>query len=699
MSNYFRRPDNVVDAVRAVLSGQPTETQKEVDAALTQEADEKKHGKGDPMVSLDPVDKKALKGKHKDRKDKDIDNDGDVDGSDEYLHKRRKAVSKAVNENGDHDHDHDDEEDDDKDEKKSKKKKVTGDDEDTSKEDEENAKKKKTSGKQDTVDLEPKMADQKLTAEAKMTPAQEKKREEIVMSMKEKMPEFKKKYGDRARDVMYATATKLAMKDSEEDVNERNKANAMRRKTADAARGARYKLNNPVGDPGKKHSNPQAHNKAIGRALRRESVELEENNKEKYKWDDINKAMTHNNMSPRQIMNILSTLNKMKKGTLKLSFKEEVTESTKEYGKSMRKVAFDKQMSNMSSKDKSTVSKLADLMKREREKAAKKEETEVAEGTWSIPNTPKKKAELKKILSKPLPVGKEGDGASKVMGNIIGDDELMDDFYSLFKKSGPKADGRPAVKAAMKRLRIKEEVEEAKSPSYEVDIIAKDFIKQGAKSKDAYREAMKLAKKMSNREKQDIIKKGKSSLMYLKLKEEVEVDESWSIKMPPAEGGKTVTNLDTVQVMSFIKSKGGTDSARKAIKKGQSVSFQGKRGTMYKIMKEEVEVDEGRGRPRKDGTKSASDDREHIQMQLRKSVSLRGQKHVEFDDGKKVKVPSAVARAVSSKIDGIKDAKQKQNAVQHISKSHKHMMDFHKGDYKDKEQRRQDAINAPFKKK
>lgn len=45
---------------------------------------------------LDPVDKKALKGKHKDRKDQDLDNDGDVDSSDQYLHKRRKAISKAV---------------------------------------------------------------------------------------------------------------------------------------------------------------------------------------------------------------------------------------------------------------------------------------------------------------------------------------------------------------------------------------------------------------------------------------------------------------------------------------------------------------------------------------------------------------------------------------------------------------------------
>mgnify|MGYP001245001808 CR=1 FL=1 len=46
--------------------------------------------------AMDPVDKKELKGKHKDRKDKDIDNDGDVDSSDRFLHKKRKAISKAM---------------------------------------------------------------------------------------------------------------------------------------------------------------------------------------------------------------------------------------------------------------------------------------------------------------------------------------------------------------------------------------------------------------------------------------------------------------------------------------------------------------------------------------------------------------------------------------------------------------------------
>lgn len=51
-----------------------------------------------------------------------------------------------------------------------------------------------------------------------MTPAQMKKREEIVLSMKKKMGEFKDKYGDKAKDVMYATATKMAMK--EENLSE-----------------------------------------------------------------------------------------------------------------------------------------------------------------------------------------------------------------------------------------------------------------------------------------------------------------------------------------------------------------------------------------------------------------------------------------------------------------------------------------------
>ena len=54
-----------------------------------------------------------------------------------------------------------------------------------------------------------------------MTDAQKEKREVIVKELKKKMSEFKDRYGDKATDVMYATATKMAMKDeSEEDEDE-----------------------------------------------------------------------------------------------------------------------------------------------------------------------------------------------------------------------------------------------------------------------------------------------------------------------------------------------------------------------------------------------------------------------------------------------------------------------------------------------
>ena len=62
--------------------------------------------KSDDGDGMDKVDPKAVKKKFKDRKDKDIDNDGDTDDSDEYLHKKRKAISKSSD-------DEDDKEDDD----------------------------------------------------------------------------------------------------------------------------------------------------------------------------------------------------------------------------------------------------------------------------------------------------------------------------------------------------------------------------------------------------------------------------------------------------------------------------------------------------------------------------------------------------------------------------------------------------------
>jgi hypothetical protein len=55
--------------------------------------------------------------------------------------------------------------------------------------------------------------DQVDIEERHMTGGEMNKREDIVKSMKKGMPGFKERYGDRAKNVMYATATKQAMKD------------------------------------------------------------------------------------------------------------------------------------------------------------------------------------------------------------------------------------------------------------------------------------------------------------------------------------------------------------------------------------------------------------------------------------------------------------------------------------------------------
>ena len=49
--------------------------------------------------------------------------------------------------------------------------------------------------------------------EKKMTSAQKTKREQIVKGMKKGLKGMKQRYGKRAKEVMYATATKQAMKE------------------------------------------------------------------------------------------------------------------------------------------------------------------------------------------------------------------------------------------------------------------------------------------------------------------------------------------------------------------------------------------------------------------------------------------------------------------------------------------------------
>lgn len=98
-------------------------------------------------------------------------------------------------------------------------------------------------------------------------------------------------------------------------------------------------------------------------------------------------------------------------------------------------------------------------------RGVRREETEIDEGTWELPDTPIQKKTLEKLMSKPLPVGSNLDkkyknSAEAKLYSIIGDDELFDDLDDLRQKKGEKADARPVVKKAIKRLGIKEGIDE-----------------------------------------------------------------------------------------------------------------------------------------------------------------------------------------------------------------------------------------------
>ena len=80
---------------------------------------------------------------------------------------------------------------------------------------------------------------------ATMSDADMKKREEIVKSMKKSFKDFRKRYGSRAKDVMYATATKMAVREDMEQIDEGNPVNKAKKNAFVQKVGGRP----PVADP------------------------------------------------------------------------------------------------------------------------------------------------------------------------------------------------------------------------------------------------------------------------------------------------------------------------------------------------------------------------------------------------------------------------------------------------------------------
>lgn len=69
----------------------------------------------------------------------------------------------------------------------------------------------------------------------------------------------------------------------------------------------------------------------------------------------------------------------------------------------------------------------------------------IMEGTWTEPDTDMKIKELQALLDKPIEVGVDGNNASSLLYDVLGNDELFNELYSASKHSGPESDARPII--------------------------------------------------------------------------------------------------------------------------------------------------------------------------------------------------------------------------------------------------------------
>lgn len=95
---------------------------------------------------------------------------------------------------------------------------------------------------------------------------------------------------------------------------------------------------------------------------------------------------------------------------------------------------------------------------------------------------------------------------------------------------------------------------------------------------------------------------------------------------------------------------------------------------------EQAEIDEARGRPRKNPLPAGEDQGEepdhNIVMHLKKSVDTDGSHDVKFGDGKSHKVPSHVAKNVLGAMGKLKPA-DRLEIQKHIGQSHSNLMQVH----------------------
>jgi hypothetical protein len=93
---------------------------------------------------------------------------------------------------------------------------------------------------------------------------------------------------------------------------------------------------------------------------------------------------------------------------------------------------------------------------------------------------------------------------------------------------------------------------------------------------------------------------------------------------------------------------------------------------IYYASLEDIDLEEARGRPRK-GEDEDDGGSSNLIMQLRKSVSLRGQYDVKFDNGDKVKIDQRKAQTFLNRFNDLKKPAEKEALMRSASKSPKHL--------------------------
>jgi len=265
-------------------------------------------------------------------------------------------------------------------------------------------------GHKEEVDREFAEAFKEEIEERKMTDDEMAEREEIVKKMKPKLQSFKDRYGDDAKKVMYATATKQAMEEFKIDEGwKKGKYKVTDGKTGkvlgtfnSGAKAQKYvddifqkgdyesltvELDEEVEIEEKKSAtgyelyhktfsdamqHAYAHAKSKGFVV--DPKEIDDKVATGPKKPSSGKTNRYSLKAGRKKVEIQVANLDNKRYELNMYIEGVVLESTKEYAKSLEKIARDKQMSMISKSDKEKLLKIAELLAKERKEGVELDE-------------------------------------------------------------------------------------------------------------------------------------------------------------------------------------------------------------------------------------------------------------------------------------------------------------------------------------